>query len=133
MAYHGPIGLALRPGLVRRPQARGIRGVTLGFNPNPPSPPSLLRRNFFWKHSSVPHLIASSTSGRLTGVARQRRSPPLHSTTDPTPFPMALKACEEDPKPPVNDPSGSVLRGGRSDEGFGPRWGSGVVAAHRRR
>ena len=36
----------------------------------------------------------------------------LHSTTDPIPFRMALKAGEEDPKPPIDDPGGSVARGG---------------------
>jgi hypothetical protein len=43
---------------------------------------------------------------------------------------MALKADEEDPKPPVNDPGGSVSQGGRSGERFGPQWVSGVVVAH---
>jgi hypothetical protein len=36
---------------------------------------------------------------------------------------MALKAGGEDPKPPVDDPGGSISRGERSGEGFGPRWG----------
>jgi hypothetical protein len=108
MAYHGPTGLTLRPGPVQRPQAWGIRGVTLGFNPNPTLPPSLLRCSFFWKHMLIPHLVASSTLVHLTGVAHRCRSPPLHSTTDPTPFPMALKAGEEDPKPSVDNPGGSV-------------------------
>jgi hypothetical protein len=39
---------------------------------------------------------------------RRHRSPPLHSTTDPVPFPMALKAGEDDPKPLIDDPSCSI-------------------------
>jgi hypothetical protein len=58
--------------------------------------------------------------------------PPLHSTTDPTPIPMALKASGEGPKPLVDDSGGSVSRSEQSGRGFGPRWSSRVVVVHLR-
>jgi hypothetical protein len=82
--------------------AHGFDGLASG--PNLPRF-SLVRRSFFWKYPLVP-IFAASASIHLAATTHRCRSPSLHSTTDPTPTPMALKAGGEGPKPPVNDPGG---------------------------
>jgi hypothetical protein len=119
----------IQSGPVWWPWAEGIEVAARGWNPSSPFPFSCARRNSPWSLHllpSPPSLHQSNTLVRLAGAT------PLHSTTSPTPTPMDLKVGEEDPKPPVNDLGGSVLQGGRSGGGFGPRWGSGVVVVHLR-
>jgi hypothetical protein len=107
----------IRPGSLAWPGpvvlVGSIRGTTLGFNPNPPLPPplhpSLLcatahSRNIHRFPTSLPPPPRCASPTQHAGAA------PLLSTPPPTPppSPMALKASEEDPKSPVDDPGGSV-------------------------
>jgi hypothetical protein len=87
MAYHGPSGLAHRPGSVRQCRARGIRGAALGFNPNPPRPLLSCALQLLLEIStdSPPHrFLCLDAPHRLSAPALLPSSPLQHR---PTPFP----------------------------------------------
>jgi hypothetical protein len=98
MVCHGPPGLARWPGPVRQCRAWGIRGVALGFNPNPP----LL--------SCAPHLLLEISIGfpprrllRLDAPHRRSASAsfpssPLHHRPHPLP-PWPSRSVRKIPSP----------------------------------
>jgi hypothetical protein len=83
MAYHGPSGPMLRSGPVWQPRERGIRGVSLGFNPNSPRPSLLCVAVPSGNIHRFP--TSSPPPPRCASPAQRADAAPLLSTPPPTP------------------------------------------------